>query len=255
MDDPDAAFIAAIARFFREQRDAVARAIEAGTFVGIGDLPLPSEKVIGGEWVRRLAALLFDQSLPLFVQEGESLIQAVAGEAAGVSFDLRNRFVSAAMDQTRATLLAVADQINAETEDGIRRIMREGIDAGQSTQQIARDVRGRFNDISPARSVMIARTEAANARTMGQLAGARQSEQITGKVMGKRWLLAPNGCEFCVALSRKYPDLIPLSEPFLRGGESITGTMGGTYTAKLGDVAGPPLHPNDRCGLIFEAMT
>jgi len=79
-----------------------------------------------------------------------------------------------------------------------------------------------------------------------------QGWEQSGEVAGKRWLLAPNACEFCKQAAKIYngsqlglrdvPDQ-------LKRGQVLVGTDGGRMRLDYESIAGPPLHPNDRCDL------
>jgi hypothetical protein len=107
-------------------------------------------------------------------------------------------------------------------------------------------------DSIPHRAEAIARTEAANAHMAGS-----QAAWIEAGVEANRWLLVADACSICHALVDKVgregleSKAIPITEPFLRAGESLTGDDGKTYTARL-DVYRPPLHPNCGCSMVAE---
>ncbi len=101
--------------------------------------------------------------------------------------------------------------------------------------------------VSEARAEMIARTESANAYHEGQIDAWEQSG-VTDK---KHFLMAPGACEFCQAVNKKYGEkgkAIPIRQPMVKAGETITGTNG--KTMKVGRDSMGTVHPNCRCDFI-----
>lgn len=166
-------------------------------------------------------------------------------------FDVSNPRVAQSLD---AYSIRLANEVNQATVDMIAQQMQAGLEAGESVQQVA----ARFMDTLPqngrlapgARSVVIARTESARAYVAGEEVGWQES----GVVRGKRWLLAPGACEFCVATAQRFnsqDNPVPLGQPFYKlGSEIVVGNrrMKIDYTA----VEGAPLHPNCRCDVLPE---
>ena len=101
--------------------------------------------------------------------------------------------------------------------------------------------------VSEARAEMIARTESANSYHEGQIDAWKQSG-VTDK---KHFLMAAGACEFCQAVNKKYgPEgkAIPIDQPLVKAGQTITGTSGGTF--KVGRDSQGIVHPNCRCDFI-----
>jgi hypothetical protein len=151
-----------------------------------------------------------------------------------------------------------ADAVNATTQVRIGDLLGEGLKNGESISQLAKRVEewaaGEASDDDDAdtmtrrRATTIARTEAARAHSNAQL----EAWKSTGIVVGKRWLLAPDACEFCKAAFDQYgQDGAGLDEPFYKKGETLTGSDGESELEfDFEDIEGPPLHPNCRCATI-----
>jgi hypothetical protein len=76
--------------------------------------------------------------------------------------------------------------INTVTKEKISRVIRQGIEANQSVQQIARDIKSGayLQSIIPNRALVIARTEVIAASNYGSQVGAK----LTGLTLEKEWL-------------------------------------------------------------------
>jgi len=165
------------------------------------------------------------------------------GPELAAGFDVSNPEVAKFVGQTLDKLAA---QITATTLEAVKRVIQQGLDAGQPTTLIAEAIQ-EAGTFSSARAMAIARTEAANAYIQGSKEGWRQS----GVVSGMRWKLAPQPCQFCKAIQQKFAGrVIPLDGTFMGVGDQLTGTDGGKLNITMRDIDGPPLHPNCRCTLI-----
>lgn len=139
----------------------------------------------------------------------------------------------------------IANAVNETTRQAISNAVGDGLEASESTAKIAERVRGVF-DANPARSETIARTESATAYEEGEQLAWEQ----TGVVEGKQWLLAPGACPYCEAVAKQFEGkTVALADSFFDQGSKIQ-TASGTMTLDYRDIKGPPLHPNDRCGLV-----
>ena len=100
---------------------------------------------------------------------------------------------------------------------------------------------------SADRAETIARTESANAYHEGQIDTWKEA----GVVKEKQFLKAPGACEFCNAVEKSFGaggKALGVDSPMVRGGMTIRGTDGGTYTPKF-DSQGI-VHPNCRCDFM-----
>jgi len=107
-----------------------------------------------------------------------------------VPFDLiKDRAERFARTQAR---LQVAN-INATTKAQIRRIIALGIEAGQSPEVIAGQIRKQFDVIKGARAATIARTEMAAALNHGALETAKETRTRTQEEITKTWITIRDG--------------------------------------------------------------
>ncbi len=123
---------------------------------------------------------------------------------------------------------AKVTKINAATQDEIRGIITRGLEEGTSYGEVAREIKGRFEDFSTKRSELVAVTENAEAMEEGGLSLAREV-QDAGIDMEKSWLVANDErlCPICEENGRV--GWIPLDEDYPDGSEH------------------PPSHPGCRC--------
>ena len=132
-------------------------------------------------------------------------------------------------------------------EDTIRNV-EAGLDADFTVEaEVEKLIQS--HSVSRTRAEMIARTESAKAFHEGQIDTWKQ----TGIVKRKRFLLAPGACQFCQAVDKMFGeqgDAIPIDQPFVKSGQTIQGTAGGTMSVKMDSQGG--VHPNCRCGMTAE---
>jgi hypothetical protein len=128
----------------------------------------------------------------------------------------------------------------------------EGMSLGENTDELAERVqewaRGEGDDVRATRrrATMIARTEAARAAATAET----DAWKSTGLVSGKRWLLAPDPCEFCEAVAKRFTEKgVGLEDSFYAKGDTLTGADGGKMKLDYEEISAPPLHPNCRCAM------
>ena len=119
--------------------------------------------------------------------------------------------------------------INTTTRDMLRVEVRKAIEAGDSTDKLARRLRDSYA-FSDERARMIARTEIANADSSGALIGWAQ----TGVVSGKSWLVDFEACLTC--LGYQAVGVVPLDYEYAPG------------------ILAPTAHPNCECTLLPELL-
>ena len=203
--------------------------------------------------------------------------QAVAEGDLGFTFDIDQKDVVAWIDAKAATLVT---NVSADTKASIKDVVRRGSLNGLTIDQQARLIRPMVGltdrhaaavqnrlqlhlndgmseeratelasayagDLLSMRAEMIARTETITAANQGKLASFNQAREqgLLGDNPTKKWVGSElestehGACEECARLNASDP--IPMDEMF----------DGGDYD----DVAAPPLHPNCRCTLSFDA--
>ena len=173
-----------------------------------------------------------------------------AGAAAGLAaislpastFQVTNPAVEAALREFSENL---AGGVASSTVRQIRSTLADGVASGESVGQLTArvDDSGLF---SRARSEAIARSESARAFVEGEVQGWKQS----GVVQGKRWRLAPGACPYCRETARRFNNrTVDLDEPFYEKGSVLQPAGERPMKLDYAAVNGPPLHPNDRCGV------
>ena len=113
-------------------------------------------------------------------------------------------------------------ELDKSTRDAMRGSLADSIQAGQSVQEITKQLQA-DNAFSKSRAEMIARTETARADIAGNMIGYAKS----GMVSGTEWLLGPDACDDCQANADA--GVIPLGDAY-----------------PSGDTC-PPLHPRCVC--------
>lgn len=141
--------------------------------------------------------------------------------------------------------------IETQTEK-VRAVLGDGLEKGENIDQLATRVQEwadgqKDQDGSWSRATTIARTESMRAARSAEL----EAWESTGLVTGKTWLLAPDPCEFCEAVSKSFENKsVGLRDTFYKKGDVLTGADGGRMVLDFEDVTAPPLHPNCRCSMI-----
>jgi hypothetical protein len=151
------------------------------------------------------------------------------------------------IEATARSATRMARSVERTLAERIKDIIRIGIEDNLT----GRDVSDLLEDIGldPSRSETIARTESARAYSDGQISAWEDS----GVVKGKKWLISPQACEFCVAAQAMYGSTsVSLDSNFFENGAILTAKSGSTMTLDFDDITGPPLHPNCRCTIIPE---
>ena len=187
-------------------------------------------------------------------QFGMEQLGRVVSSPAIAEIGLKPKELADYAEQASVTLSrTAASGINTRTQVRVAEILGDGIQQGETTSQLIRRVRdwaakeGDAARSTRARAETIARTEAARAAS----ASTEHAWQATGLVKGKRWLLAPDPCEFCEAAAELYgKDGVGVGEQFFPVGTELKGADGGTMVLDYSDVAGPPLHPRCRCAMV-----
>jgi HK97 family phage portal protein len=168
------------------------------------------------------------------------LNQILEGSGAGrINVDRISDALAKAMEKR-------AELIVESVIDGTVQRFVESQDATFSIQQETRRLEQSLQT-TRARAEMIARTESANAYHAGQIDAWKQ----TDIVKQKHFLIAPGACQYCSAVSNQYgpgQKSLPIDEPMVKAGQTITGTAGGTM--EVGIDSQGIVHPNCRCDFI-----
>ncbi len=142
-----------------------------------------------------------------------------AAEMVGMRYDEDGNLVPA----KRAAM-----RIDDTTREMLRGTLAQAYEDGLSAAQ-TRDLLSEDYAFSLARSLTIARTEAADASMAGAMTGYREAAKEYGAKMKKSWLVGDDPCEICQA-------------------NADQGEIDMDDTFQSGDDA-PPAHPNDRCDI------
>lgn len=143
---------------------------------------------------------------------------------------------------TQETIGSVTETIQL----AIREQLAQGVEAGESIGQLTQRVKEVAEDLTDYGAERIARTETARAFMASRVAAWK----VSGNVWGKKWLLAPDACEFCRELAKRFNDGIPLGKNFFEKGDVLTLADGQSMKLDYAAVGGPALHPQCRCSLI-----
>tara|TARA_R110002051_G_scaffold126604_4_gene200235 strand:+ start:5317 stop:7596 length:2280 start_codon:yes stop_codon:yes gene_type:complete len=186
------------------------------------------------------------------VTEGMTTTSKAAGVAESTLFDLQTARAQAFILQQTEQVGTVA---TATHQKKIRQLLAKGIGDKLTTTQMAKRLRKmkRYNKgvFSKGQAERIARTETSFARTGGQLEGWKQS----GVVQGKEFLLAPEACVFCEAISKMWKGKnMALNTPLTKfPGEIKVGKK--TMVIDYRELQGPAIHPNCLCDLLPVIIT
>jgi hypothetical protein len=140
-----------------------------------------------------------------------------------------------------------ARTVNATTADRLRDELKAAEVAGESIPQITQRIQEVFVGTEREaswRAEMIARTETAQAYTVGTTELWRE----TGVVEGVVWKSSSDACEFCMAMDGEEVDL---GESFFELGD-VMFVEGKSMHFDYRPIDGPPLHPGCRCALKAE---
>lgn len=224
-----------------EQHEKLA-GVESSVQAGGDDVNVSAVMGDSDEWARDMAAVVNNPVAAAVEVAGSSAVQALE---VGISFDMQNR---RAIDYVKDTSRRIGNQTTDTFRNQIAAAIEAGLEKGESTDQIAKRLQA-VDELIGRKAKMIARTETAFATIEGSVQGWEQS----GVVRGKKWLLAPDACEFCRSVAKEYDQkVLDLRKEFKPLGSRVQSADDPTKFLAVDYVAlnGPPLHPNDRCDLV-----
>lgn len=206
------------------------------------------------EWFSGLDVVHGPGTIRIGSQDAESLLEIMRSELYAVMRDEGLR-AAAGADPTALSALPrsivafldgyvprLASEIMKETEERLAHAIGTGIREGLDGRALTEAVSDALGSESMLRAERIARTETALVRGRAYVMGRESAGAET-----KRWILAPGSCKFCVAVAARGE--VPIGEPFVRLGETVTAADGDVYVCEWMDVQAPPLHPYDRCAV------
>jgi HK97 family phage portal protein len=244
----------AVDRVLQRQISAVLKELNASTAPS-AELTLKVESLLkSARWDRELVAALrpyLQSSLKTGISLGTDTIKNLATalpdftpETANLDAYVKSESVRLARNSARS--------VNQYTSVRVSKILGDGIQSGETIPELATRVQewaGEKGDAARqtrSRAITIARTEAQRATRKAE----SEAWKSTGLVEGKKWLLAPDPCEFCQAASEQFGQKsVGINEPFYKQGDTLTGADGGELALDYEAVDGPPLHPNCRCSM------
>jgi SPP1 gp7 family putative phage head morphogenesis protein len=135
----------------------------------------------------------------------------------------------------------IATDVNAETEKQLRASLSQGIDNGESDDELQARIELVMGAALTYRADRITRTEVTRAQSFADNEAWKQS----GMVTGKEWytVIDERTCLFCNSLDGT---IISLDSDFFSLGDVMT-VDGKTMAVSYDDIAGPPAHVNCRC--------
>jgi hypothetical protein len=140
-----------------------------------------------------------------------------------------------------------ARAVNETTANRLRDQLKEGEQAGETVAQLTSRVKDVFVGTEREanwRAEMVARTETAQAYTVGTTEHWRE----TGVVEGVIWVASADACEFCLAMDGRS---VRLGTPFFELGDKLY-VQGKAMSFDYRPIDGPALHPFCRCAIKAE---
>lgn len=244
----------AVDRVLQRQISAVLKELNASTAPS-AELTLKVESLLkSARWDRELVAALrpyLQSSLKTGISLGTDTIKNLATALPDFTPETANLDAYVESESVRLARNS-ARSVNQYTSVRVSKILGDGIQSGETIPELATRVQewaGEKGDAARqtrSRAITIARTEAQRATRKAE----SEAWKSTGLVEGKKWLLAPDPCEFCQAASEQFGQKsVGINEPFYKQGDTLTGADGGELALDYEAVDGPPLHPNCRCSM------
>lgn len=145
--------------------------------------------------IRALYATIYGRVLPAFAQDTFDELAASLSEEDDDDRQWRDGiddWLTAALDFIEAEGAALVSAVAQETVAQIAEVIREGIDEGQSIEEIARRLDEEIGALNRVRARRIARTEVIRASNLGALEGARAASDAAGLDLLKEWIATPD---------------------------------------------------------------
>jgi len=164
--------------------------------------------------------IFFELAVPIFTDITERRGRR-AGEFVGTKFELTKEVVEKIDEKS----MKFAEQVNKTTKDKLRKVLGEGITAGEGVPELSDRVSDVFKTRRKYETERIARTEVIEASNAAEQEAYKQS----GVIEKKEWLTEPDACDICINLSG---EVVELNKTFGEGFDY------------------PPAHPNCRCTIL-----
>lgn len=160
---------------------------------------------------------------------------------AGIAWDATNPLTAGVLAQSGSQIVGIAET----TQLNVMRTIKESYEAGLTIPDTAKAIRAGMRDATPARALLIARTELVGAVNGGSLAATQIVASATGETYMKEWLTAPGA---------PYPRH-ELYDGLDHQVQTLDGyfDVGGAQLQFPGDPAGPPEEVcNCRCAVAYQ---
>jgi hypothetical protein len=231
----------------QEVANQLSNSIRSGDTISVNELQAVQEKLRQAS--KKLIENLADTAKPYAQTIAEAGLNHGASLLPDGSFDmglLSDRASQAVVEAAKRSAVRMANSVSSSFADSIASKIGIGIQDNLTGREVADLLEE--SGLSSDRAMMIARTESARAYTDGQNIAWDES----GVVKGKKWLVSPNACEFCLAAQAEFGQkYIPLDQPFYEQG-AVLNVGGKTMALDFDATSGAPLHPNCRCTVIPE---
>jgi hypothetical protein len=231
----------------QEVANQLSNSIRSGDTISVDELQAVQAKLRQAS--KKLIENLADTAKPYAQTIAEAGLNNGASLLPDGSFDmglLSDRASQAVVEAAKRSAVRMANSVSSSFADSIASKIGIGIQDNLTGREVADLLEE--SGLSSDRAMMIARTESARAYTDGQNIAWDES----GVVKGKKWLVSPNACEFCLAAQSEFgQNYIPLDQPFYEQG-AVLNVGGKTMKLDFDNTTGPPLHPNCRCTVIPE---
>lgn len=195
---------------------------------------LPSKESMVKRWI----AVFLPFTRETVLEEGANQLDFIGvGGELDITTDRAARFL-------RDEGAAVVSEITEKTRENLAKTLAQGMEAGETVDQMRKRVDDVFNVSGAHRSEVIARTETTRALTFATEEAYIQS----GIVESKEWLTTNDErlCSWCESMDGT---VVKIGQPFFNEGDHLT-IEGERLDFDLLDVDGPPLHAMCRCTLI-----
>lgn len=130
---------------------------------------------------------------------------------------------------------------NEETALKLQQQLSQGLEAGETREQLTARVESIYEEAKGFRAERIARTEAHSAVNEGTAIGYK----FAG-ITQMRWRTKDGACELCLAMEGSITEI---GTPFVKQGQTVIGTDGSEFVADYKDIEFADLHPNCDCYL------
>lgn len=175
----------------------------------------------------------------LMIETGRDAVQQVGSDP-----DSFNVVDPQLIVQSRAQADRAATAIDAETEKQLRASLGQGIDNGETSDELDARVESVIGSALTMRTARIGTSESYRAMGAADVIAWTQ----TGNVQAKEWYTAEDEkvCVFCNSMDMK---IVGLAESYLKQGSVFT-VGGQSLKIDYGNVDTPPAHPSCRCVVL-----